>query len=87
MISSEPCAFVGPSHECTASVASRNWVLGLGICTGLACPRPYLYWNLNDTPSLNFKCSNPSPSSMINRWPVDFRTVVRRVMGLYKGRF
>ncbi|GKV34034.1 hypothetical protein SLEP1_g42459 [Rubroshorea leprosula] len=28
MISSEPCAFVGPSHECTASVASRNWVLG-----------------------------------------------------------
>ncbi|GKV32504.1 hypothetical protein SLEP1_g41103 [Rubroshorea leprosula] len=28
MISFEPCAFVGPSHECTASVAPRIWVLG-----------------------------------------------------------
>ncbi|GKV46908.1 hypothetical protein SLEP1_g53867 [Rubroshorea leprosula] len=28
MISSEPCAFVGPFHECTVSVASRNRVLG-----------------------------------------------------------
>ncbi|GKU99750.1 hypothetical protein SLEP1_g12549 [Rubroshorea leprosula] len=28
MISSEPCAFVGPSHECTASVAPRIRVLG-----------------------------------------------------------
>ncbi|GKV11568.1 hypothetical protein SLEP1_g22816 [Rubroshorea leprosula] len=28
LISSEFCAFVGPSHECTASVASRIWVLG-----------------------------------------------------------
>ncbi|GKV00532.1 hypothetical protein SLEP1_g13207 [Rubroshorea leprosula] len=27
-ISSEPCAFVGPSHECTASVTPRIWVLG-----------------------------------------------------------
>ncbi|GKV43000.1 hypothetical protein SLEP1_g50347 [Rubroshorea leprosula] len=24
MISSEPCAFVGPFHECTASVASPD---------------------------------------------------------------
>ncbi|GKV47154.1 hypothetical protein SLEP1_g54074 [Rubroshorea leprosula] len=28
MISSEPYAFVGPSHECTASVAPRIRVLG-----------------------------------------------------------
>ncbi|GKV51481.1 hypothetical protein SLEP1_g58132 [Rubroshorea leprosula] len=28
MISSEPCAFVGPSHQCTASVAPQIWVLG-----------------------------------------------------------
>ncbi|GKV50372.1 hypothetical protein SLEP1_g57079 [Rubroshorea leprosula] len=28
MISSEPCAFVGSSHECTASVAPQIWVLG-----------------------------------------------------------
>ncbi|GKV43072.1 hypothetical protein SLEP1_g50412 [Rubroshorea leprosula] len=27
-ISSEPCAFVGPIHECTASVVSRIRVLG-----------------------------------------------------------
>ncbi|GKV23690.1 hypothetical protein SLEP1_g33392 [Rubroshorea leprosula] len=27
-ISSESCAFVGPTHECTASVAPRIWVLG-----------------------------------------------------------
>ncbi|GKV00650.1 hypothetical protein SLEP1_g13313 [Rubroshorea leprosula] len=24
VISSEPCAFVGPSHECTATVASPD---------------------------------------------------------------
>ncbi|GKV00632.1 hypothetical protein SLEP1_g13297 [Rubroshorea leprosula] len=28
MISFEPCTFVGPSHECTASVAPRILVLG-----------------------------------------------------------
>ncbi|GKV24421.1 hypothetical protein SLEP1_g34035 [Rubroshorea leprosula] len=27
-MSCEPCAFVGPSHECTASVAPRIRVLG-----------------------------------------------------------
>ncbi|GKV41226.1 hypothetical protein SLEP1_g48792 [Rubroshorea leprosula] len=35
MISSEPCAFVGPSHECTASVASQNWVLGRDRFSGI----------------------------------------------------
>ncbi|GKV15595.1 hypothetical protein SLEP1_g26372 [Rubroshorea leprosula] len=28
MISSEPCAFVGPSHECTVFVAPQIQVLG-----------------------------------------------------------
>ncbi|GKU99771.1 hypothetical protein SLEP1_g12567 [Rubroshorea leprosula] len=28
MLSSEPCAFVGPSHEWMAFVAPRIWVLG-----------------------------------------------------------
>ncbi|GKV43133.1 hypothetical protein SLEP1_g50466 [Rubroshorea leprosula] len=27
MISSKPCAFVGPSHKCTASATSQIWVL------------------------------------------------------------
>ncbi|GKV07232.1 hypothetical protein SLEP1_g19031 [Rubroshorea leprosula] len=35
VISSKPCAFVGLSHECTASVASRNWVLGRDRFSGI----------------------------------------------------
>ncbi|GKU90902.1 hypothetical protein SLEP1_g4846 [Rubroshorea leprosula] len=35
MISSEPCAFVGPSHECTASIAPRIWVLGHDRFSGI----------------------------------------------------
>ncbi|GKV15786.1 hypothetical protein SLEP1_g26537 [Rubroshorea leprosula] len=27
-ISSEPCAFLGPSHKCTAFVTPQIWVLG-----------------------------------------------------------
>ncbi|GKV44632.1 hypothetical protein SLEP1_g51794 [Rubroshorea leprosula] len=34
-ISSEPCAFVGPSHECTAFVTPRIWVLGRDKFSGI----------------------------------------------------
>ncbi|GKU93016.1 hypothetical protein SLEP1_g6656 [Rubroshorea leprosula] len=33
VISSEPCAFVDSSHECTASVALGIWVLGRELFT------------------------------------------------------
>ncbi|GKV47428.1 hypothetical protein SLEP1_g54332 [Rubroshorea leprosula] len=35
MISSEPCAFVGLFHECTASAMPRIWVLGRDIIVDL----------------------------------------------------
>ncbi|GKU99811.1 hypothetical protein SLEP1_g12601 [Rubroshorea leprosula] len=28
LVSSEPCAFVGSPHKCTASATSPDWVLG-----------------------------------------------------------